>query len=244
MFLLTIDIGNTAVKLSVFEDERLVHAVRGRGLGPEAVDAMLDYCSVDGIAYCAVGSDEHGIRRTLEEGDIPFLALDQARLPVEIDYLTPSTLGQDRIAAAIGAVTPGGSALVVDAGTALTCDAVVDGRFVGGNISPGVGLRFESLHQYTARLPLVGADGDTPQFGVDTETAIRAGVVGGVTAEIVNDYRNLTTRFADHDIKLILTGGDARLLAPLLGQHGLDPTIDDDAVGRGLVRIYNYNDSL
>lgn len=244
MFLLTIDIGNTSTKLGVFEDERLIHAVHGRGLGPEAVEAMLDYCSVDGIAYCAAGNDEFGIRAALEDGDIPFLALDSARLPIEVDYLTPSTLGQDRIAAAVGAVTPGGSALVVDAGTALTCDAVVNGRFIGGNISPGVGLRFESLHQYTARLPLVSAEGDLPQFGVDTLTAIRAGVVGGVTAEIVNDYRNLTTRFADHDIKLILTGGDAPLLAPLLAEHGLDPEVDHDAIGRGLVRIYNYNDSL
>ena len=55
-----------------------------------------------------------------------------------------------------------------------------DGHYLGGNISPGVEMRLEALHARTARLPRIEADGDTPDVGYDTTTAIRAGVVRGI----------------------------------------------------------------
>lgn len=238
--LLTIDIGNTATKLSVFEGETLRQSVAGVGLGPEAVDALLDTNTVDGIACCCVGDDSNRILTHVSVLGLPSLFLDgMTSLPIRVDYATPSTLGADRIAAAVGAVEPGGSVLVADAGTALTTDVVSRGVFVGGNISPGLKLRFESLHRFTSRLPLVDRDRQIRPFGHDTESAIRSGVVGGLVAELEADYREALK--IDDEIRMVLTGGDADFLHSLLTVRGVPAVICHQAVGLGLVRIFEYN---
>ena len=132
--------------------------------------------------------------------------------------------------------------LVVDAGTAVTCDLVADRRFLGGNISPGLKLRFHSLHEFTSRLPLVSPDGELPVFGHDTQTAIRAGVMNGLVWELAGAFE--TARSEYKNIKMVITGGDAAILAPLLAEHGIEAVADSETVGRGLVRIFNYNNDL
>ncbi|MGN0960124.1 MAG: type III pantothenate kinase, partial [Coriobacteriales bacterium] len=68
------------------------------------------------------------------------------------------------------------TALVVDMGTAITYDVVTaDGKFLGGNIAPGIFVRLEALNHFTKALPLVETDGDCPRWGYDTTTALRAG---------------------------------------------------------------------
>lgn len=241
--ILTIDIGNTLTKLGVFEDGNLVHSTAGRGLGSDEVESMLDCHTIEGIAYCRVGKDEGRIAEWLEECGLPYVKVDcSCKMPLKLDYDTPGSLGADRIAAAVGATETYGSALVVDAGTAVTSDLVCGGVFRGGNISPGLSLRFRSLHQYTSALPLVCREGELPEFGYDTETAIRAGVVRGLVAELKADFE--AALFIDKNVKMILTGGDAAFLKPLLEKEEIAVTVVPDAVGRGLVRIFNYNYDL
>ena len=241
--LLTVDVGNSLVKLSVFEGERVVYAAHGKGLGSEAVEAVLDFHTLDGAAYCAVGEDSGNIRDFLEELEIPTLILDsRTPLPIEVRYESRDSLGADRLCAAIGAVAPGESALVVDAGTAVTADVVADGVFLGGNISPGLALRFMSLNRYTSKLPAVEAHGDIPPFGYNTETAIRAGVVRGLAAEIAADFAEALK--INENMKIILTGGDAGVLYPFLQAAGLEADLAENAVGVGLVRIFNHNNCL
>ncbi len=130
-------------------------------------------------------------------------------LPIEIAYDTPETLGPDRIAAVVGAYgeKPNTPLLVIDAGTAITYEYITaDGQYMGGNISPGVRLRFESLHAYTSRLPLVEKTGRQVDFGVDTETAIRAGVVRGVIFEIEGYIREMQKKHPN--LFVFLTGGE------------------------------------
>jgi type III pantothenate kinase len=142
----------------------------------------------------------------------------------------------------VGVASPGEAVLVADAGTAVTVDLVADGHFRGGNISPGLKLRFRSLNAFTSRLPLVGAEGELPVWGHDTTTAIRAGVVRGLVAELRAAFEAAA---AGHDaLRMTLTGGDAEILAPLLSQAGVPVSVDSQAVGRGLVRIFEYNKQL
>ena len=157
-----------------------------------------------------------------------------------MEYDSRNTLGADRVAAAAGAQTAMPT-LVVDAGTAVTEDLVAEGRFLGGNISPGLSLRFRALNGYTSRLPLVGPDGELPDFGHDTVTAIRAGVLNGLLAEIRGVRDMAARRFGN--VKILLTGGDAGILSGLLADEGIKVEVDLALVGRGLVRIFNYNDN-
>lgn len=194
--ILTIDIGNTALKAALFRDGVLSQSVAGIGLGFEAVETMLTFNTVDGICYCCVGTDPDGIADRLRGGEIPFIELKaDTPLPITVEY-DRTSLGVDRVAAAVGVADPDVPVLVVDAGTALTADLVADGRFIGGNISPGLKLRFRSLNHFTSRLPLVNPYGDCPVFGHNTETAIRAGVVNGMISEIIAayDYARLNLR--------------------------------------------------
>lgn len=243
MLLLTIDIGNTSTKICAFDDEKLVQAVAGPGLGTEAVETMLNCNSVAGISYCCVGNDTEHIREWLSGCRIPCLILDEnTKVPLEIRYSGRGKLGADRIAAAVGAVENGDSGLVVDAGTAMTLDVVERGVFKGGNISPGLGLRFSSLHNYTCKLPMVSVEGEIPSFGHDTDTAIRSGVVYGVVAELSAAFDRAKSEC--ENIKMILTGGDAAFLEGFIRKEGIPVSVCTDAVGVGLVRIFNYNNCL
>lgn len=245
--ILTIDIGNTALKVCVFEGERLIQSSIGCIAEPaqarEAVEAMLVFNSVDGAAYCCVGQEKRELVEMLRtEYGLPVVTLDaETPLPLEICYDTRSTLGADRIAAAVGCMDDTKATLVVDAGTAVTSDVVADRKFLFGNISPGLKLRFRSLHDFTSRLPLVHPEGELPEFGHDTVTALRAGVVNGLLAEIAGDYRKVSEMFDNP--RIVLTGGDAPFLAPLLAKRGITAELDAQTVGRGLVRIFNYNNN-
>jgi type III pantothenate kinase len=159
-------------------------------------------------------------------------------MPLKIDYATPHTLGEDRIAAAVGAwsLFPGENSLVVDMGTAVTYDLVsADGHFKGGNIAPGIGMRLRSLHSFTARLPEVGGYGDTPLLGTDTATAMRAGAVRGVVGEIAY-YRAMLPV----DTRIVLTGGWAHRVNEFLD---FEATIDPCLVTKGLLSILLYNEN-
>ena len=141
------------------------------------------------------------------------IELDQSTsIPLVNKYRTPETLGYDRIAAAVGAYTicPHTNVLVIDAGTAITYDIVnSEGEFMGGNISPGLEIRFKALNKYTTRLPhLERPEEKPPLVGSSTKEAIEAGVVNGILFEMDGF---IGTIGQDHpQLKVVLTGGDAK----------------------------------
>ena len=98
----------------------------------------------------------------------------KSKLPLKNTYETPLTLGYDRIAVAVGAITlyPNQNVLVVDCGTAITYDVVTsDEIYLGGGISPGISLRFKSLNDYTAKLPLLSISNTFSLIGRNTNDA-------------------------------------------------------------------------
>jgi type III pantothenate kinase len=131
-------------------------------------------------------------------------------IPVKNNYSQPQSLGADRLAAAVGAWTlaPGKPSLIVDLGTAITYDLLTaEGVYEGGNIAPGIYLRMKALHENTKALPLPEISvGDFPEFGKDTPSAIKAGVLQGIIHEI-NGYI-LQHRQKHPELLTFLTGGD------------------------------------
>ena len=165
-------------------------------------------------------------------------------MPIRLSYRTPQTLGRDRIATAVGAwsiaqrLDSACDVLVIDAGTAITYDLVTaDGNFIGGNIAPGMALRFKSLHEHTGKLPLVQADGDTPVVGYDTETAIRSGVLLGLLGEVKSYIADI--RLSHHNLMVFITGGDGRLLHNRLADKNI--IYSEHLAAEGLNRILLYN---
>ena len=117
-------------------------------------------------------------------------------VPIGNAYLTPETLGADRLAAAVGAVelTGGGDCVIVDFGTAITIDLVTDGVFRGGCISPGLRMRFRALRDYTSRLPECSPTDIDTEIGRSTREAIEQGVMQGVRYEIEGHISRLTEK--------------------------------------------------
>ncbi len=132
-------------------------------------------------------------------------------LPITNRYHTPSTLGTDRLASVIGGYYISGKknpVLCIDCGTAITYDFINSrGEYLGGNISPGLDLRFRSLHDYTGRLPLVNINGQTPELGDSTHTAIRSGVKIGIINEINGYIDKYQEKFPN--IYIYFTGGNS-----------------------------------
>jgi len=159
-------------------------------------------------------------------------------LPITNLYHTPQTLGPDRLASVIGAwsMHPGNDLLVIDAGTCITYDFIDHlGRYHGGNISPGATMRLRAMHEQTARLPLVKREGDRPQVGYDTETALRTGALLGMKLEIEGYIRLFQQKYPH--LLVFLTGGDARNLDI---SENFRIFADDFLVPRGLNEVISY----
>lgn len=242
---LTIDRGNSAVKAAVWHDDRIIATDIFHSDYAEEIAAFArrhgDKGRFDSAIYSSVGDRADDIVEAVGAlSDRVIELTSQTPMPLTLDYRTPSTLGCDRIAAAVGArvVAPGRWLLVVDCGTAVTYDLVSpDGRFAGGNIAPGIFMRLEALNRFTARLPLVETDGDTPLRGYDTETALRSGAVMGVVAEIEYYHRHMPSP----DAATVITGGQAALVADKVA---FDSVVEPNLVSIGLNRIIDYNENI
>ncbi len=161
-------------------------------------------------------------------------------IPLENRYQTPDTLGYDRIAAAVGAYTicPGKNVLVIDAGTAITYDIVTSGgEFLGGNISPGLEIRFKSLNKYTNRLPHLERPEEIPPLvGSSTREAIQSGVVNGLLFEMDGFIGAISQNYPK--LQVVLTGGDAKyFVGKLKSSIFVDPNLNLI----GLNRILEHN---
>ena len=109
-------------------------------------------------------------------------------------------------------------------------------EFVGGAISPGMEMRFRSLNQYTAKLPLIAADSNVPLIGYDTSTNILTGVVLGMAKEIDGFIDAYKEKFRNFNV--LLTGGDIVYLASHLKNKIF---ADPDLIFKGLYAISELN---
>lgn len=237
---LIIDIGNTVAKLAVFDGEDVVEVVRDSNRTLERLPEVCRTYTVEKAIVATVVDLSREVLSRLESLAIPVLWLDEKTpLPVENLYETPQTLGYDRMAAVVGAWAqcPGRDILVVDAGTCITYEFMdAAGRYHGGNISPGLRMRFKALHQFTGRLPMVAPEGRSLSLGKDTDTAIRAGVLKGIEYEISGYVTAMKHKYPE--LLVFLTGGD---------DFSFDTNLksiifaDRFLVLKGLNRILNYN---
>lgn len=241
---ITLDIGNTAVKYGYFEGDALRYRATGQTLAE--VLALVQQHQPEHAIVASVAeptTDWAAALRPLVSGQVLELIPAVTPLPLRNAYSSPHTLGADRLAAAVGAawLQPQQDALIIDAGTAIKCDFVEGGHtFRGGSIAPGLRLRFQALHTFTGRLPLLevptSATDAVPLIGDDTQSAIRSGVLNGAAAEVnglIDSYR-----FRYPELVVLLAGGDANFFQPRLKGHIF---AIPELVLTGLHRILVYN---
>lgn len=204
----------------------------------QAIARLCQSHDIDAAIYCSVTGHNPAVVAALNANCGCVKVLDnRTPVPLKIAYDTPATLGMDRVAAAAGAMSLDGcrghALLVADVGTAVTYDRVTaDGVFLGGNIAPGIHMRLQALHAHTARLPMVQPCAGVPVWGTDTRSALIAGAVRGVVAEL-QYYAAQTGPGA----RTVVTGGSAHLLEGMLPP---DTVICPGLVGLGLLAILRH----
>lgn len=244
---LILDLGNTAIKASIFDQNKHLDTCKARYQSAEEINLLYSYLEqhpdIQNAIISSVADNGLSWYNYLMEKYIlkNIIHLDHhTALPIQNHYESPESLGYDRIAAAVGAnnIFPNTTVLVMDIGTAITIDLVsAQNIYIGGNISPGMEMRFKALHAFTDRLPLLSPLNDCLPLGRSTQTAIAAGVQQGIIYEL-NAYIDEYTQLYD-DLKVILTGGNSfffeRYLKNLI-------FAEPHLVAHGLNCILEYND--
>ncbi|WP_179318092.1 type III pantothenate kinase [Winogradskyella helgolandensis] len=213
---LIVDVGNTYVKFAVFNDTDLIYKssfklkefkIQYKTLKKEF--PKLEKAIISSVGHLSVEQVQ------LIKNDLNVIELtSDLNFPFKNDYQTPKTLGVDRIALVCASVNqfPNKNVLIIDAGTCITYDFITkENHYRGGAISPGLRLRYVSLNNLTANLPLLETKLPDSVIGDTTESSIHSGVVYGAIKEIdgvIDQYRE-----DNSDLTVILTGGDTKFLS-------------------------------
>ena len=235
---LVVDIGNTRVKFACFEENKILKQVVDSA-SSEDLPQEIKTLEIDRAIVSASGKISEKLIRCIEQYAGEILIMDsQTPIPIALQSSTPDTVGLDRKAACVGAsvLFPWKNCLVFDAGTALTIDLLsAEKGMIGGNISPGLNLRFNSLHTFTARLPLLQPNEINSLFGNSTKESILSGVQQGILFEVEAYINEAIKEFPD--ICPVFTGGDAHFFVKNLKSSIF---AEPDLVVIGLNRILKY----
>jgi type III pantothenate kinase len=216
---IAIDVGNSRIKVGVFNTSRQLIEIHNFPV-EEKIQfyKFLNDAECNEFVVSTVSFPEEEIRKAFNSDvNLTFLT-EQTELPVSMNYTSKETLGKDRIAAVMGAsrLYAGKNLLIVDAGTCMTIDFLRnDGHWLGGNISPGLNMRWEAMHKRTSRLPLTGKQyiGEHV-FGISTFAALANGGLYGMVFEIESYLRYIEEIYGQ--VNLLMTGGDAAFLEEFL----------------------------
>jgi type III pantothenate kinase len=212
---LVIDIGNTQLKVAIFDHGLLIYKTN---FSAAVVLPRLEHLAKEyAVKNAIISHVTHLEASVLDKIKSLFnvLVLDhKTGLPFENMYLTPKTLGVDRLALVAAAAShfPHHNTLVIDAGSCITFDFInASGQYLGGAISPGIEMRYKAVNHFTANLPLLNQKEDVPELGNSTENAIHLGILNGVILEIEGVIQQYKAE--NQKLTVVLTGGDTIFLA-------------------------------
>lgn len=238
---LCIDWGNTHVKAAIFDNDTIKKQLT---FSPESAvekvsSLIADHQPVKAIMCSVVHHDEE-LMHLLKSKIRSAMKVDAyTRTPINNAYLSPETLGADRLALVVGAhmANPTKHNLVISMGTCVTYNLIQKNKtFRGGAITPGMHMRLKAMHTLTDKLPEVGTHGDLALLGYDTETCMRSGAIFGLAAEVDGMIAAYESQYPEFNA--ILTGGDAPFFATKLKSKIF---ADPELLLKGLNLILNYN---
>lgn len=217
---LVVDIGNTRVKSALFKQKNLNHLFVFDTVKDfqNNFEKLLQQHPVKQIIVSNVANTELDTFLKSKFTKV-FTVSVNLKLPFLIEYETPHLLGQDRIAAVAGALSEfSGNLLIIDFGTCIKYNVVIDKTFKGGAISPGLQMRYNALHHFTGKLPLLNftETNKLPDIvGKNTFENLHSGVINGCIAEVNYFIDEIEKKFGE-EFKIIATGGNANFFEKLL----------------------------
>ncbi len=236
---LCFDFGNTRLKCGVFIADRLEEVIILQDDVISSLQNILEKYPAQFSILSSVIAHDPAIEKVLMQQTKLIILTASTPLPFTIPVTRPETMGADRIALAAFATLfyKKQNTLVIGLGTCITYNFINKyNNFIGGSISPGMEMRFKSLHELTALLPMVSAEWNFPLIGYDTKTNILSGVLLGMAAEIdgiINAYKEKFEKF-----NVLLTGGDTVNFAQhLKNKIFADPYL----ILKGLYAISHFN---
>ena len=236
---LCIDIGNSLIKIAVIDNDQVLFKDVVTKLYVSKIKKIRSEYSFEKVGVTASGKLPQRMIHHLQKNYHLFILNDSAKLPIDIKYKTPKTLGRDRIAGVVGAqvLFPNQNNCVIDIGTCITYDVILQNKeYIGGNIAPGVELRLRSMNDYTAALPLVSRGGLEGLLGLSTEEALQNGATIGTLLEIESFIERIKNSY--EEINVTLTGGDADFFAEKINSEIF---VNRNLVLIGLNEIMNFN---
>lgn len=250
--LLACDIGNTRFKFAVYDNEELID-YRISSYDNLRAELFRDY----GITAAAISSVVPSAARSIVEllnesfSIDPFVISHKSLFNLKINYLTPETLGIDRICSCEGAFSIYSNSpdykyyndkvwiITVDSGTATTLNIVkYNAEFAGGIIMPGITTMAKSLSGSTAQLPAAGSEDYTGLIGRDTRSSIASGIINSTAGMIERACDFLKEQFGAGDIRIYITGGNSEAVSRIIKYENLQVK---DLVLRGVKAVFEKN---
>lgn len=228
-----LDGGNTHIKLGTFVDHELIQTNRFQERA-----SLESYLSTGDIVVISNVGERQLQQDLIDIGCHVYTVSNMHTLPIANAYNTPSTLGIDRLCniVAVHQNHPNRNSLVIDAGTCIKFDFIDGlGTYHGGSISPGISLRYQSLHEHTSQLPLLTPTAAWELLGTSSEGSIHSGVMGSVKAEINWRIEEFNNRY--EDLIIYLTGGDLHYFD--LGQKN-DIFVDENLTLKGIYALHLF----
>ncbi len=254
--ILTMDIGNTNLKIGVFQDETLISSWRVSTKASRTADEYgmviydllrqsgLHFSDIKGVIMSSVAPS---LNYTIEHmcdyymHTCPITVNSKTKTGLKIDYLHPTELGSDRLVGATAAYYLYGSpVIVVDFGSATTFNLVTkEGVYIGGAIAPGIKTATESLVQAAAKLPRIELTTPESIVGNSTKSCMQSGIIFGYTGLVkylVEKYKELPEM---KGAKVVATGGLSELVDQI--EPNLIDVTDRALALKGLKMIYDMN---
>lgn len=256
--ILTMDIGNTNVKIGIFKNDKLTSTWRVSTVASHTADeyGMVIYDLLrqtgdkfEDIKGTVMSSVAPMLNYTIEHmllhytGKKPLVVDSKTKTGIKICYDNPRELGADRIVACSAAhYFYGGPAIVVDFGSATTFNLVTaDGVFLGGAIAPGIKTATESLVNTAAKLPRIELSVPESIVGTSTKTCMQAGIIfgnAGLVKYMIEKYKQMPQM---KDAKVIVTGGLSELISK--AEPSMIDYTDRALALKGLKYIYDINNT-
>ena len=232
---LIIDIGNTNIKLAVFEGEKICEVFIDSTISRPLIERIMNiYPTIDMVFSCA-SNNEHKLEKIFFSNyKIRFVEFN-TNLYRHIFSSYNGKIGEDRSALSIGGIFfYGKNILIIDLGTCITYDLVLNGIHKGGQISPGITSRLKNLYNSTKSLPMVDFKVPNDFIGKSTKGCMLSGVFFGVLSELELMIKRYTN---EYKLTVVITGGDAKYVK----KHIKNAIFDDNLLMKGLNCMLNEN---
>ena len=239
---LALDIGNTQIKLGIFEHLKLIHTECFQHNDNQNIN--LNYIkkfkpTVSIISSVVPNLTDKYVKNIYNIFGLDSLIVNNENCHIDLKVPEPNTVGADRICNVVATIKIYNKpAIVIDFGTATTYDVInKNGQFIGGIIAPGIKTSSQYLIEKAALLDYVDFEFPEKVIGKNTEDNIKSGIMFGAIDQIEGMIKRINNETKQNN-NIILTGGFSKLISPKIS---LEHTCDIDLTLKGMILIHESN---